>query len=75
MNQRFMADDPERTLVLCEMFGPTIQGEGPSLGRRALFVGCRVVICTAFIRQVVCRDRCCRLRAARLVRAERPSEH
>jgi 7-carboxy-7-deazaguanine synthase len=27
-----------RDLVLCEVFGPTIQGEGPSAGRRAVFV-------------------------------------
>lgn len=45
MNQRLMVDDPERTLVLCEMFGPTVQGEGPNLGRQALFVrlsGCQL---------------------------------
>lgn len=45
MNQPLTVDDLERTLVLCEMFGPTIQGEGPNLGRQALFVrlsGCHL---------------------------------
>lgn len=28
----------DRTLALSEVFGPTVQGEGPSLGRRCLFV-------------------------------------
>lgn len=31
-----MNDSP--TLVVSEVFGPTVQGEGPSLGRRAAFV-------------------------------------
>jgi 7-cyano-7-deazaguanosine (preQ0) biosynthesis protein QueE len=29
---------PEGTLVVSEVFGPTVQGEGPSLGRRVAFV-------------------------------------
>lgn len=29
---------PEAELVVSEVFGPTLQGEGPSLGRRAAFV-------------------------------------
>jgi 7-cyano-7-deazaguanosine (preQ0) biosynthesis protein QueE len=31
-----MSEEP--TLVVSEVFGPTVQGEGPSLGRRASFV-------------------------------------
>ncbi|RPE39758.1 organic radical activating enzyme [Streptomyces sp. Ag109_O5-1] len=38
-----MSDTP--TLVLAEVFGPTVQGEGPSTGRRAAFIrlgGCNL---------------------------------
>lgn len=38
-------DDTRHTLVVAEVFGPTFQGEGPSLGKRAAFVrlgGCNL---------------------------------
>lgn len=35
--QRLPAHSAE-TMVLCEVFGPTLQGEGPSAGQRAIFV-------------------------------------
>jgi 7-carboxy-7-deazaguanine synthase len=37
--------DPRRTLLVSEVFGPTFQGEGPSLGRRCSFLrlgGCNL---------------------------------
>lgn len=33
-----MCDDHGVTLIVSEVFGPTLQGEGPSIGRRAGFV-------------------------------------
>lgn len=38
-------DDPAPSLVLAECFGPTVQGEGPSTGRRCSFIrlgGCNL---------------------------------
>lgn len=37
--------DPSKTLMVSEVFGPTLQGEGPSTGQRAMFVrlsGCNL---------------------------------
>ena len=33
-----MTPETEPTLVISEVFGPTVQGEGPTIGRRAAFV-------------------------------------
>lgn len=44
-SSRERAATPPPTLVVSELFGPTVQGEGPSLGRRASFLrlmGCNL---------------------------------